>query len=104
LTVGMAVDANIIINERIKEELARGASFKLAVQQGYAKAFNAIFDSNLTVALTSLILFYYGTGPVRGFAVTLIMGMVASMFTAVFMTHAFVDFILNRTKAQRISI
>ncbi len=91
LTVGMAVDANIIIFERIREELQKGASQMGAVRDGFGNAFSAIADSNITTILTCLILMYYGTGPIRGFAVTLAIGITASMFTAIFVSRVMID-------------
>lgn len=91
LTVGMAVDANIIIFERIREELKKGASQLGAVRDGFGNAFSAIADSNITTILTCLILMYYGTGPIRGFAVTLAIGITASMFTSVFVSRVLID-------------
>ncbi len=87
LALAIAVDANILINERIKEEIRGGKTVKKAVEEGYKKAFSAIFDSNLTSILTGVILFYFGTGPIRGFATTLIIGIVISFITAVFLTR-----------------
>lgn len=104
LTMGMAVDANVIIFERMKEELAKGASWTLAVKEGYARAFSAIFDGNITTAAVAFVLMYFGTGPVRGFAVTLIIGIAASMFTAIFVTRTIFDVMLNKFKMQKISI
>ena len=89
LTMGMAVDANVLIYERIKEELKAGKSHKSAVEDGYKNAMSAIVDSNLTTALTGIILFYFGTGPIKGFATTLIIGLITSFFTAVFLTRLF---------------
>ncbi len=87
LALAIAVDANILINERIKEEIRGGKTVKKAVEEGYKKAFSAIFDSNLTSVLTGLILFYFGTGPIKGFATTLIIGIAVSFLTAVFLTR-----------------
>ena len=87
LTLGMAVDANVLIYERTKEELKAGKNLKNAVSAGYANAFSAIFDSNLTSIITGVILFYFGTGPIKGFATTLIIGIICSFFTAVWLTH-----------------
>ena len=89
LTMGMAVDANVLIYERIKEELRAGKTHKSAVEDGYKNAMSAIVDSNLTTALTGIILFYFGTGPIKGFATTLIIGLITSFFTAVFLTRLF---------------
>lgn len=91
LTMGMAVDANVIVFERIREEFRKGSSWKLAVQDGFGNAYSAIIDSNLVGAGVALILFYYGTGPVRGFAVTLVSGIVTSMFTAVFLSKVIIE-------------
>jgi preprotein translocase subunit SecD len=87
LTIGMAVDANVLINERIREELAGGKTLRAAIDAGYSKAFAAIFDSNITTFLTGLVLYQFGTGPVQGFALTLMIGIVASMFSAIVITH-----------------
>lgn len=104
LTVGMAVDANVIINERIKEELKRGMSFAAAIKEGYHKAFSAIFDSNVSTAATSVILMYFGTGPVRGFAVTLLVGIVMTMFCNVFITHVIFDLLVSKFKVKKFAI
>ncbi|MCH5312048.1 MAG: protein translocase subunit SecDF [Prevotella sp.] len=87
LSLGMAVDANVLIYERTKEELRNGLNVKEAMKKGYANAFSAIFDSNLTSIITGIILYVFGTGPIRGFATTLIIGIVCSFFTAVYMTR-----------------
>jgi preprotein translocase subunit SecD len=87
LSIGMAVDANVLIFERIREELIGGKSVRLAVSEGFKHAMSAIVDSNVTMVLTALFLFQFGTGPVQGFAVTLIMGVLASMFSAIFVTR-----------------
>ncbi len=87
LALAIAVDANVLIYERIKEEIRGGKATRKAVEEGYKKAFSAIFDSNLTSIITGIILFYFGTGPIRGFATTLIIGIIISFFTAVFMTR-----------------
>ncbi|RME05109.1 MAG: protein translocase subunit SecD, partial [Planctomycetota bacterium] len=86
LTVGMSVDANILIFERIREELARGKTLRHAFRQGYDKAFWAIFDANITTLITAVVLFQIGTGPIKGFAVTLSVGILSSLFTALFVT------------------
>ncbi len=104
LTIGMAVDANVIVFERIKEELKRGTSLAGSIREGYAKAFSAIFDANLTTAATSVILMYYGTGPVRGFAVTLLIGIVTSMFTALFVTHTVLDLLVGKFKRINLTL
>ena len=87
LSLGMAVDANVLINERIKEELATGKALRRAVEDGYKNAFSAIFDSNLTTIITAIVLAYFGTGPIKGFAITLIIGILSSFLTAVFLTR-----------------
>ena len=87
LSLGMAVDANVLINERIKEELASGKALRRAVEDGYKNAFSAIFDSNLTTVITAIVLVYFGTGPIKGFAITLIIGILSSFLTAVFLTR-----------------
>jgi preprotein translocase subunit SecD len=96
LTVGMAVDANVIIFERIKEELRKGASMLAALKDGFSNAFSSIFDSNLTTVMTCLVLMYYGTGPVRGFAVSLTIGIVCSMFTAIFVSRTILDTMMTK--------
>ena len=96
LTVGMAVDANVIINERIRELLRVGMSIKQSVENGYKHAMSAIIDSNLTSLVTSVALYAYGTGAVKGFAVTLGIGIVVSMITAILGTHGMFDFFMTR--------
>jgi preprotein translocase subunit SecD len=96
LSVGIAVDANVLIFERIREELLHGKTVRLAVDEGFKHAMNAIIDSNVSTVLTALFLFQFGTGPVKGFAVTLIMGIIASMVTAVFVTRTFFMIWLQR--------
>ena len=97
LTVGMAVDANILISERIREEKARGGiSLATAVKNGYQRAFVTILDANLTTLITALILYYVGTGPIKGFAITLSVGIVASMFSAVFVTRVIVNVLVEK--------
>ena len=98
LTLGTAVDANVLIYERIKEELKKGLSVKEALNKGYSNAFSAIFDSNFTSLITGIILLYFGTGPVKGFATTWIIGICVSFFTAVFMTRIVYDFMLSKDK------
>lgn len=104
LTIGMSVDSNIVIFERIREELRAGASPRTAVAVGYSRAFWAIFDSNLVSAIICLILMHYGTGPVRGFAVTLLTGIATSFFSAIFVTRAFTDILLARFDVKRFSM
>lgn len=98
LTLGMAVDANVLIYERAKEEMRGGKGTKLAIRDGYKNALSAIFDSNLTSIITGVILFNFGTGPIRGFATTLIIGICASFFTAVFMTRLVYEHYLDKGK------
>ena len=98
LTLGTAVDANVLIYERIKEELKKGLSVKEALNKGYSNAFSAIFDSNFTSLITGIILLYFGTGPVKGFATTWIIGILVSFFTAVFMTRLVYDHMLKKDK------
>lgn len=104
LTVGMAVDANVIIFERIREELRLGKSAHGAVAGGYAKAFSTILDANVTTLIAALVLFQFGTGPVKGFAVTLSLGVVASMFTAIFCTRAVYDGYFASREVKALSI
>ena len=103
LTLGMAVDANVLIYERTKEELRAGKNIKKAIEDGYKNAFSAIFDSNLTTIITGIVLFYFGTGPIRGFATTLIIGLVASFITAVFLTRIVYEGLLGKGKLQNLT-
>ena len=100
LTLGMAVDANVLIYERTKEELRAGKTVKQALTDGYKNAFSAIFDSNITSIITGIILFNFGTGPIRGFATTLIIGIVCSFFTAVFMTRLVYEWRLAKENSK----
>ncbi len=93
LTLGMAVDANVLINERIREEGQRGKTMRLAIRTGYERAFLVILDTHLTTIITALILFGVGTGPVRGFAITLILGLVLSLFTSFWVTRWLLDIV-----------
>ncbi|WP_180048495.1 MULTISPECIES: protein translocase subunit SecD [unclassified Acinetobacter] len=105
ITIGMAVDANVLICERIREEIKWGASPKQAIVAGYDRAYNTIFDSNLTTFLVAFILFAIGTGPIKGFAVTLMIGIVCSMFTAITVTRAIVQIIYGkRRNLKKLSI
>ncbi|MEJ2698710.1 MAG: protein translocase subunit SecD, partial [Desulfuromonadales bacterium] len=104
LTLGMAVDANVLINERIREELRLGKTARASLEAGYAKAFWTVMDSNLTTLLSGLILFQFGTGPVKGFAVTLSAGILTTLFTALFITRLIYHFFLERRTIQRLSI
>lgn len=103
LTLGMAVDANIIINERIREELLEGKSARTAVIAGYDKAFSAILDANVTTVIAGVVMLQYGTGPIKGFAVTLIIGIIASMFTSIVITRWFMDLVVAK-KPNQLSI
>lgn len=104
LTIGMAVDANVIIFERIKEELGIGKTPRAAIESGYGKAFSTIFDANVTTLIAGVVLMEYGSGPVRGFAVTLIIGILCSMFTAIVVTRLVFDFFSSRRRLQSLSI
>ncbi|MBN2223725.1 MAG: protein translocase subunit SecD [Deltaproteobacteria bacterium] len=104
LTLGMAVDANVLINERIREELRLGKTPRAALEGGYDKAFATIMDANITTLIAGLVLFQFGTGPVKGFAVTLCIGIVATLFTAIFVTHSIFDFVMSRFRIKRLSI
>ena len=103
LSIGMSVDANVLIFERIKEEQAVGKSILSSISLGFSRAFSAIFDSNLTTIISAIFLFQFGTGPIKGFAVTLIIGLLANMFTAVFVSHLIFDLTIKKT-AKRLSI
>ncbi len=103
LTLGMAVDANVLIYERTKEELRAGKGLAKAIADGYKNAFSAIFDSNLTSIITGFVLFYFGTGPIRGFATTLIIGLCASFFTAVFLTRIVYEWLIAKDKIKNIT-
>ncbi len=103
LTLGMAVDANVLIYERTKEELRAGKSLSKAIADGYGNAFSAIFDSNLTSIITGVVLFYFGTGPIRGFATTMIIGLFASFLTAVFLTRIVYEALLAKDKLKNVT-
>ena len=103
LSLAMAVDANVLINERIKEELANGKSLRKALEDGYKNAFSAIFDSNLTTIITGIVLVVFGTGAIKGFAVTLIIGIAVSFLTAVFLTRLVYEFQMERGKWQKLT-
>ncbi len=104
LTIGTAVDANVLIFERIREELLSGKTVRTAISIGYDKAFRTILDANLTTFFTGLILYYFGTGPIKGFAVTLNIGIVVSFFTALFVTRVIFDLIMLNPEVKHISI
>jgi preprotein translocase subunit SecD len=97
LSLAISVDANVLIYERIREELATGKTLRAAIDAGYQKAFSAIFDSNLTTFITGVILYQFGTGPVQGFALTLMIGIVVSMFSAIFITRAVFEILAEKT-------
>ena len=104
LTVGMAVDANVIINERIRELLYKGKSITKAIEQGYANAFSAIFDANITTLIAAVVLYAYGTGPIKGFAITMSIGILASMLTAILGTHGIWQMIENRIDKSKLNL
>ena len=100
----MAVDANVLIFERIREELRLGKSARAAISGGYSKAFLTIVDANVTTLIAALVLFQFGTGPVKGFAVTLSIGILCSMFTAIFVTRIIYDYFIWHRKISLVSI
>jgi len=104
LTIGMSVDANVLILERIREELRNGRSIRTAIQMGYDRAFRTILDAHVTTLISAAFLFQFGTGPIRGFAVTLSLGLIANMFTAVLFTRLVYDIIQHRRTLNRLSI
>jgi preprotein translocase subunit SecD len=104
LTVGMAVDANVLIFERIREELRNGNSPHASIQAGYEKAFSTIADANITTLIAAIVLLSYGTGPIKGFAVTLSIGIVTSMFTAIMGTRAVINLIYGGRRIKRLMI
>lgn len=98
LTIGMAVDANVLIFERIREEQATGKTLRAAIDLGYSKAFSAIFDANITTFFTAAILYSFGVGPIQGFAVTLMAGIAASLFSAIVITRIIFDYLVLERK------
>jgi SecD/SecF fusion protein len=104
LTIGMSVDANVLIYERIREELAEGKGYKLAVADGYKNAYSAIIDSNVTTLLTGVVLYIFGSGPIQGFATTLVIGILTSLFAAIFITRLIFEFFSGRNKELKFSI
>lgn len=104
LTIGMAVDANVLIFERIREELRKGLTVKAAVDEGFSRATLTILDANVTTIIAAVILYQFGTGPIRGFAVTLTLGILSSMFTAIFVSRIFFDMWTSRKRVARLSI
>ena len=104
LTVGMSVDANVLIFERIREELREGNTVQNSIHAGYGKAFKAIADANVTTLIAAIVLFAFGTGPIKGFAVTLSLGIITSMFTAIIVTRALVNFLYGGKRIKALSI
>jgi len=104
LTVGMAIDANVLVFERIREELRNGKTVRAAIDSGFSKAFRTIVDANITTFIAAVVLFQFGTGPIKGFAITLCIGIAASMFTAVFVSRTVFDATMNVKKINRLSI
>jgi preprotein translocase subunit SecD len=104
LTVGMAVDANVLIFERIREELRNGNTPHAAIHAGYEKAFSTIADANITTLLAALVLFGFGTGPIKGFAITLSIGIITSMFTAIMVTRAVINLMVRGKRLSKLSI
>jgi preprotein translocase subunit SecD len=102
LTVGMAVDANVLIFERVKEEIKNGSTPLASIELGYKKAFSTIADANITTLIASIILFIFGTGPIKGFAVTLSIGVICSMFTAIIVTRILADITYERNSNLRV--
>ncbi len=102
LTIGMSVDANVIIFERIKEELKSGKTLRASIDAGFAKAFRTIFDANVTTLIAAFALFFFGAGPIRGFAVTLSLGILSSMFTAIVVTKVILDYLTMSVKSLSI--
>ena len=104
LTIGMSVDANVLIFERIREEVRLGKTPRTAIEGGYSKALVTILDAQLTTLIVALVLFQFGTGPVRGFAVTLSIGIIASLFTAIFVTRIIFDYLYVKRNMKKLSI
>jgi preprotein translocase subunit SecD len=104
LTIGMAVDANVLVFERIREEMRAGRTVRSAIDHGFDRAFTSIIDTHVTTLISALFLFQFGTGPIKGFAVTLTIGLIASIFTAVFVSRWLFDLVLSRRRVQKLSI
>ncbi|MGH9902326.1 MAG: MMPL family transporter, partial [Pyrinomonadaceae bacterium] len=106
LSIGMTVDTNVLIFERIREEMLTGKTIASAVDQGFSRAFTTIIDTHVTTIVSSLFLFVFGTGPIRGFAVTLILGLLANLFSAVYVSRTIFIWLLNRRgrRAESLSI
>jgi len=103
-TGGMAIDANVLVFERVREEVRNGKTVRAAIEAGFAKAFRTIVDANVTTFIAAIVLFQFGTGPIKGFAITLCIGIAASMFTAVFVSRTIFDSVMSRKKMERLSI
>jgi preprotein translocase subunit SecD len=104
LTIGMAVDANVLIFERIREELKTGKGIRAAIEAGFSRAFLTILDANLTTLIAAVVLFQFGTGPIKGFGVTLNIGLLASMFTAIFVCRVIFDLWVGKRRMKKLSI
>jgi len=104
LTVGMAVDANVLIFERIREELDAGSAAQTAINSGYEKALSSITDANVTTLIAAVVLFSIGTGPIKGFAITLLLGIITSMFTAIVGTRTIVNLVFGGRKLQSLPV
>jgi preprotein translocase subunit SecD len=104
LTVGMAVDANVLIFQRIREEIANGNSPHSSISAGYDKAFSTIADASITTLIAAVVLFSFGTGPIKGFAVTLSIGILTSMFTSIMGSRAIVNLVFGKRRLQKISV
>ena len=104
LTVGMAVDANVLIFERIREELRNANSPQASIHSGYEKAFSTIVDANITTLIAAIVLFNFGTGPIKGFAVTLSIGIITSLFTAIFVTRGVVNLVYGGRRLRELRI
>ena len=98
LTIGMSIDANVLIYERVREEMKNGKGIKLAIKDGYQSAYSSIIDANVTTLLTGIILYTFGTGPIKGFATTLIIGILTSLFAAIFITRLIIQSRLDKGK------
>jgi preprotein translocase subunit SecD len=96
LTIGMAVDANVLVNERVREELETGKTLRLAIDTGYHRAFTAIFDGHVTSFLTGIVLYQFGSSGVQGFALTLMIGLVANLFSAIVITHVIMNIMMDK--------
>jgi preprotein translocase subunit SecD len=104
LTIGMSVDANVLIFERIREELRLGKTPRASIEGGYGKALVTILDAQVTTLIAALVLFQFGTGPVRGFAVTVSIGIIGSLFTAIFVTRIIFDYLFVQRRMKKLSI